>query len=93
MVRVKWQSKSDGSGDVASVVARSLMGSCASNTTAATYQITTCDLRVMASEVITVSAGGVYDSMTGLTSVATMRYVRIGFDIVDSTGIGAVLAD
>src|SRR6185437_12273291 len=90
IVRIKWQIKSDGSGQPANITAGSQLGTCSDSHPGANYKIGTCDLRVVAGDIIEVSARGTQNFMTFIFSTAFMRNVRIFYNVVDSTGAGQV---
>jgi hypothetical protein len=91
-VRLKWMFKSDGSGDAAFADARSLIDVCSASTTSASYRPHTCELRVVAGDIIKVTLQGTEkDGQT--SSTAFIRKVRLHFDLIDALGAADVMLD
>ena len=84
-VRVRWQSKSDGSAPVL-VLVESALGSvtppdiCGFYTESTTYQWQACTLRVLEGDVIEVRAGAASGTLISL------RNVRVYYDVVNNPG-------
>jgi hypothetical protein len=92
VVRVRWQLKSDGTG-IATATVLGTIDTCSSTNGTTAYQLGICDLRVVAGDRVLVSARGTMDPFTFVTSTAFIRRVRITFNVVDATGVGATLVD
>lgn len=92
-VRVKWQIKSDGSGQPANLSVSTQIGTCSDSHSGANYKTGACDIRVVAGDIVEVSARGTQNFTTFVFSTAFMRNVRVFYNVVDSTGAGQVLND
>src|SRR3954471_21277457 len=57
-VRIRWQVKSDGSGNPATVTAGGQLGACSSSNSTAAYRTGVCELRVVAGDILQVTAHG-----------------------------------
>lgn len=90
IVRVRWQVKSDGSGGKVDANISSSIDNCTSSTTAATYQQGQCNLRVVAGDLIDVTASS-FLGMSGAT--AFINNVRVFYNVVNNPGTGITLAD
>ena len=93
VVRVRWQMKSDGSGQLATANIVSSIDSCTSGTVAPTYQPGACNLRVVAGDLIEVSASGTMHPTTFIFSDAFIRNVRVFYNVVNNPATGVTLAD
>jgi hypothetical protein len=93
-VRVKWFLRSNETGKSVSVTIRSSIHECVDSTTSETYESQNCDLRVSAGDRVQASAIGAFDiGNPTMRSSVTLRNVRLHWNVVDSTGTGAVIAD
>jgi hypothetical protein len=93
MVRVKWEIKSGKSSRFANASVVGQIGTCSSSTLMLTYQAGSCELRVVAGDLIDVFVKGEPGQNGTNYSLAFIRNVRVFYSIVDSQGAGAVLND
>lgn len=84
-VRVKWQLKSTDGGQVATIVVNSRIESCNSTTMQTTYTSEECDIRVAAGDLLLIMG-----SVSNSSASVFVRNVRVYYDLIDSTGLGAV---
>jgi hypothetical protein len=92
VVRVRWQLTGDGRALVSAEIT-STIDRCVSTNVTATYQQNTCDLRVLAGDLVQVSAGGSSPPDGSAISIACIKNVRIFFDAIDASGLGETLAN
>ena len=91
VVRMKFELKSDGT-HTATAFVESQIDSCPlSQTTLATFQSFTCDLRVVVGDVVQISVGGEQDGATFSTGV--VRRARMFFNVINASGSGTTLPD
>ena len=99
VVRLRYQFKSDGGGpQTVSVTVTTAIdfnnSSCNASTSATTFQSKACDVKVVAGDRLRVNAAGLMDFNPPFAqSSVFLRNVRLFWNVVDSTGTGAVLLD
>ena len=87
-IRVTLQLKSDGSHE-GSAHAFSEIDFCTVTTMLATFETFTCQVRVLEGDLVKVAVAGQVSPLT----FATIRRVRVFYDVVDASGLGKVLMD
>jgi len=93
IVRVKWQLKSDGSGQPANIRVVTGIDICSASHPGPNYKAGTCDIRVVAGDIVHVQGSGTPTGVLGMYSTAFIRNVRLYYNVVDATGLGQTLVD
>ncbi|HET7681394.1 MAG TPA: hypothetical protein VFK79_14825 [Xanthobacteraceae bacterium] len=88
VVRVTWQFRSDGT-HTATAAITSNIHRCDASTMLATFQAKTCDLRVVAGDLVQAQAIGEF--VNPGFSTAHIRQVRVYYNVVNATGVGKTL--
>ena len=92
VVRVKWQAKSDRSDLPIDVFVVSKIDICFTEVSATDYVTGQCDLRVREGDSVTVRGQGRIDS-TPTFSFASIRNVRVYYNVKNATGNGSTVVD